>query len=365
MSKLDELLTTAGEGVTNATVGELGSQIGYGLGELTGYNKALAKKQVSQQQKLTSIQEESNKRLMDESYAHQLQLWEDTNYPAQIEQLTKAGLNPALLYAKGGTGGTTGSGTTSVSGAQASDETSREMTNIATEGMGLSLAKMQSEIEVNKSIANKNNTDASVQGNEGRNNIAAQTELTKQSLAEIQAKITNLQADTTLKGQETELSKLQQNAISIANSFNEENNITMLKENIQILKKLSAEANVSEATQNSLIEQAKQNVKLTISQTLENYKEIDVKKQEILNMIQDNVLNRIDTMSQVTRREYESELQAETINMERQLRDKQINQSEINSILSILGTISGASIFGAINSEKNNTPKKTIIIKRQ
>ena len=37
----------------------------------------------------------------------QLDLWTKTNYPAQVEQLEKAGLNPALLYKSGGPGGTT------------------------------------------------------------------------------------------------------------------------------------------------------------------------------------------------------------------------------------------------------------------
>lgn len=37
----------------------------------------------------------------------QLQLWKDTNYKAQVEQARKAGLNPAMLYSNGGSGGTT------------------------------------------------------------------------------------------------------------------------------------------------------------------------------------------------------------------------------------------------------------------
>lgn len=37
----------------------------------------------------------------------QLELWKDTNYSAQVEQARKAGLNPAMLYSNGGSGGTT------------------------------------------------------------------------------------------------------------------------------------------------------------------------------------------------------------------------------------------------------------------
>ena len=46
----------------------------------------------------------------------QMQMWEDTNYAAQVEQLKKAGLSIGLMYGKGGAGGTTtGAGATGVS----------------------------------------------------------------------------------------------------------------------------------------------------------------------------------------------------------------------------------------------------------
>ena len=57
---------------------------------------------------------------MDYSYGKQMDMWNATNYPAQVEQLNKAGLNPALEYGmKGGGGVTTGSPTTGVQGGAA------------------------------------------------------------------------------------------------------------------------------------------------------------------------------------------------------------------------------------------------------
>ena len=51
------------------------------------------------------MQVAGNKELMDLGHKQQMQMWEDTNYAAQREQLRKAGLNPAMIYGGGGEGG--------------------------------------------------------------------------------------------------------------------------------------------------------------------------------------------------------------------------------------------------------------------
>ena len=58
-------------------------------------------------------------------------------------------------------GGTTGSSSAgSVGGGSASDEASRKNADLHSQGMALQLAKLASEIEVNKSVANANNANA-------------------------------------------------------------------------------------------------------------------------------------------------------------------------------------------------------------
>ena len=53
---------------------------------------------------------------MEEQRKMQLQMWKDTNYAAQVEEMKKAGLSIGLMYGKGGAGGTTtGAGATGVS----------------------------------------------------------------------------------------------------------------------------------------------------------------------------------------------------------------------------------------------------------
>lgn len=152
----------AGTGLTGALLAPIGQQIGYGLGTLTGYNKALERDQLRQQQALTDIQSDANLGLMKESYAQQKALWEATNAPAEVAKLKEAGLNPALMY-KGAGMGSTGGGSASVGGGQASDTASRMNALNMQTGMGLSMMKLQSEIDLNKATAEKLRAEARTQ----------------------------------------------------------------------------------------------------------------------------------------------------------------------------------------------------------
>lgn len=140
-----------GTGIANAAaslLGGVGEQIGFGLGELTGYNKKIAERQVKQQQKLTDQQVAAQKELAQNAKELEYQQWLDTNYSAQVEQLKKAGLNPALVYGSAGEGGTTGAGGQgAATGGHASDEASRKLANIQNAELGLRLGRQKAEIE--------------------------------------------------------------------------------------------------------------------------------------------------------------------------------------------------------------------------
>lgn len=64
-------------------------------------------RQFNQQSRLQGLQIQGQEALTDYNTQKQLQLWKDTSYPAQMQQLKAAGLNPALLYGGGGGGGQT------------------------------------------------------------------------------------------------------------------------------------------------------------------------------------------------------------------------------------------------------------------
>jgi len=95
-----------------------GGIVGAGLGlALQGAND---RRQLKQQGKLQALEIEGQKQMGIFNRQQQMQLWNDTNYSAQMEQLKKAGLNPGLMYGMGGgSGGTTQANTGNVTGGQA------------------------------------------------------------------------------------------------------------------------------------------------------------------------------------------------------------------------------------------------------
>ncbi|AXH75607.1 MAG: DNA pilot protein [Microviridae sp.] len=102
-----------GDFISNLGLQTASNIIGAGVNQLT------AKQQYERQKKLMEIQNQNQQTMMDKQQVNQMALneqgqqiqldtWEKTNFPAQMEMIKKAGLNPAMLYSKGGIGGTTG-----------------------------------------------------------------------------------------------------------------------------------------------------------------------------------------------------------------------------------------------------------------
>lgn len=119
------------------------------------YNDLSAQRSNKWQKQLMDIQFRNQKSLDKYGNELQYQMWEKTNYPAQVAMLKEAGLNPALLYAKGGPGGMTGSQTGgSASGGSAPQTQSPHF-------MSISAALAQgAQIELMKAEANKANAEA-------------------------------------------------------------------------------------------------------------------------------------------------------------------------------------------------------------
>ena len=133
------------------------------------------KRQLEQQQKLGQQQLGLNIQQMAAQKQMDLQMWKDTNYSAQVEELEKAGLNPSLLYGKGGGGGTTiGSSGVNVGSPQA-PQGGGEIMGIMMQKAQLELMKAQSENL--KADANLKNVDANQKSGVGTENIKADTEV--------------------------------------------------------------------------------------------------------------------------------------------------------------------------------------------
>jgi hypothetical protein len=139
-----------------------GANIGSGLmGLLDIGGNRMRKKQLEQQQKLTDMQVQANKELANHGMGISKEMFEATGYGAQRRQMEEAGLNPALMYGHAGAGGSTTSASGgSATGAHASDEASLKQAQMAQQGMALQLAKLGSEIAVNKATAKEKEANA-------------------------------------------------------------------------------------------------------------------------------------------------------------------------------------------------------------
>jgi hypothetical protein len=118
------------------------------MGMLAGkYND---KRQLKQQQKLQDMQLKGNAIGLEQLRKKEMQMWEDTNYSAQVAQAKKAGMSISALYGGNGAGGATtgGASAAGVSGASAGDPN-------AGVGMGMQMA---SQIALMK--AQKENIEA-------------------------------------------------------------------------------------------------------------------------------------------------------------------------------------------------------------
>jgi len=72
-----------------------------------GFNMMGAKGQHRRQQELMGIQHGNQQQLNRQGHELQMDMWNKTNYEAQLKHMKKAGINPALMYGMGGGGGTT------------------------------------------------------------------------------------------------------------------------------------------------------------------------------------------------------------------------------------------------------------------
>ena len=266
--------------------GEAAKEVGWGLGEITGYNQVQAHRQLEQQSKLNKQQQQLNWQTMDKQQQLQKDMINYTDASHQVQRIKDAGLSVGLMYGGSGAGGQTTTGNASaigVNGGNASNESDRNAAAMQSVAMGLQLQKLESEIRVNESIANNNN-----------------------------AKVENLAADTGVKLETTELLKEQTTNTQLKNEYQEYDNIVKqieseiakeTKEDIvstvtanlckldNEARQISNNADITEQSKKSLIGINNQNWKNTILQGIETKTRIKLNEatrnkigQEILNL---------------------------------------------------------------------------------
>jgi len=146
--------------------------------------------------RLMELQHQNQMGLNRQGHDLQMDMWNKTNYGAQVEHMKNAGLNPALMYKGAGAGGTTGSQT----GGSASMGNSQQG-----KVMDLSNALIGAQIEGLKAKATKDLSDAGVN--------PSKIGLNEQAIAESISRVNNIDKDTELKAQK-KLESISQEALN-------------------------------------------------------------------------------------------------------------------------------------------------------
>jgi hypothetical protein len=97
-------------------------------------------------------QQRNQRELNEQGQQLGMQTWNETNYKAQMGQMRQAGLNPSLMYGKGGAGGAT---VAAPSGGSAPQAKQMDIGQTAAQG-----ALLASQIKLNDATANKNQSEA-------------------------------------------------------------------------------------------------------------------------------------------------------------------------------------------------------------
>lgn len=222
------------QGIQSYGSGLLGTVAGAIIGRLS--EKHNDKRQLEQQEKLQNLQIAGSEKLTDYNYAKQLQMWHDTNYGAQMEELNKAGLNAGLIYGMSGGGATTtGNGNAQVTGGQAPsgghESIDRGTQALAIGQQIMQRQMMQAQIDVAESQAKLNEANAA-------KTSGVDTQLAGTQVASITQGINNQQAQEALTKTQNAIATIQQN---IQNQTQQEtidqaiNTTRQMDEQLQIL----------------------------------------------------------------------------------------------------------------------------------
>ncbi|AXH73655.1 MAG: DNA pilot protein [Microviridae sp.] len=204
-------------------------------------NQITAKQQFERQKKLMGIQQQNQMALNEQGQQIQLDTWKQTNYPAQVEMLKSAGLNPGLLYSKGGTGGTTGS----QSGGSAASGTAQQAQPMNIANI-IQMKAMEAGIKAQEASARKANAEARVieeygGGQAGAGITATEAQAGKSQaeakLAEVNARIAEIEEANTQSQIDAKVS----NTIALTNKLVTDNAISTGQAQ-SLIKKASEEA---------------------------------------------------------------------------------------------------------------------------
>jgi len=270
---------------------------------------------------LMDIQFKNQQELNRQGQALQLDTWNKTGYPAQVAMLKDAGLNPGLVYAKGGTPGTTGS----QGGGSASMGSSQMRREPRYMELGQSLM-MSAQIKLMEAEANKANTEAKKIG-------GVDTQLAESNIKKIIAETQNTEV-------KTELTKIEANIADIERTnkqylINAElSNIAEQTNKLRLENKITTEAydSIVKEVQGRAIEQG---IRIGLGEA--NIEKVGVETENLVKEIQLKCTEVVQKWTQLSQEAQKIEIQkiAQDIankNLEQYTKQTKYNTSVANRI---------------------------------
>lgn len=155
-------------------------------------------RQQKQQKALQDISVQGNKELADYSQEKQMQMWDATNYEAQMKHLKAAGLNAGLMYGKGGGGGTT-TGSANAGSVSTGSAANSAQTSQASQGMallGAQIANLQADTKKKEAEAVKTAGIDTELGGAQKSSIEQGIEQSRTSVDKMLSEIANIDNNT-------------------------------------------------------------------------------------------------------------------------------------------------------------------------
>lgn len=337
--------------LAGAGIGAAGSLVGGAINSI--FSNQSINKQVSAQEQLADY----NANLQ---YQEQMKMWNETNYPAQVQQMMQAGLNPALMYrGAGGGGATTGSGLPTQNVTPTQQNNGAAIAQQALQGM-----MMKAQID---------NLNAQTQ--ETLSKVAANQNTTNVQNSQIQAN----QASANLQNANAELSKTQ-NTLEQLNINYKQNtldaSIDQVRETAKIIGQQLAiiqnDKEISDATKQIKIQQQIENVAETIANIHLKQSGIELNQKQIWQIGQVVSQNweyikqgqqNANTQEQAVKTNYTNTQEAlemgwRKIGLDQRSIQVLEDRSVFQNIHDIIGSMTGAVGAAAIGSNMNITNKQ-------
>ena len=301
IGKIGAMLSQQAMNTANNVGNALSNYAMEGMDELFGIRKHRENVQLSMQDRLNKQQANTQMGLMN--HAHQLNKdFFDYSSPAKrVQQLKDAGLSIGLMYGGSGGGGSTvaPSGVAQVTGGHATTVGEMKANAIQMQGMALQNAKLNAEIKVLESQAEKNKADADFTGGASTDKVRAEIELlfNESEIAENNAWITKIDADFAFQMKNALIDNILSNRdVNIKQKDYIEKSTDLISSNI---RKIDQEIN-NLIKQENLTEEQIKLVKKEVAQITANIlqkwvelrlkgESIDVQRQHIQALIDNNI----------------------------------------------------------------------------